>query len=189
MSSRVRVYRVRSPEGFEWALPIDEAYFETLHTLEAGSQPSMISEVELKLSKTDDRGRREKRALMPWLGSNLLLLRDEAIDTVGPLLSGYGSVFPVKCREARLAVFGAPLLEGALDEVASEPARFSDGGIMYMPRPMFHPHVVEKAGAFRVAEMERGPVYFTGELVDAILATGQTSGTDFVLLDDHGDQP
>ncbi|MGV8857607.1 hypothetical protein [Rhodoglobus sp.] len=64
--------------------------------------------------------------------------------------------------------------------------RFSDGGIMYMPQPIFHSDVVSGAGAFKLAEMPRGDLHLTGELVDAILATGQTSGTDFTLLFEEG---
>ena len=136
----------------------------------------------MHLLRADDRGRTRQHADMPLLTSNVLILRDEAIEAVGPLLTPHGELLPLRSPEARLALFRARQLSGALDEGRSDLVRFSSGRIMDLHAPMFHPSVVASAGAFVLAEMPRGHMYLTGELVDAIRGTGRTAGTDFRLV-------
>lgn len=186
MRRTVRIYRPTPPEGFEWALPVDDADFEVLQTLGVEPRATDLGDVEMYLLKVDDRGRAQRRASMPWLGSHVLVLRDEAIESVGPLLRSFGELVSVTSADARLAVFGAATLEGALDEERSEIVRFGSGRIMDLRAPVFRPEVVTDIGAFKLAEMPRGDLYLTGDLVDAIRGTGMTAGTDFKLVHDAG---
>jgi hypothetical protein len=134
----------------------------------------------------DDGGKPHLRADLPWLGSEAVVLRDEAIETVGSLLRPHGEILPLVCDEARLALFAAPVVAGALDEDRSELVRFGSGRIMVLRTPAFHVSALRGAAAFKLAEMPRGDLYLTDTLVDAIRATGLTAGTDFTLLYDQG---
>lgn len=178
-SAETAVYRTAPVDGFEWVRPVDAVHFETFHAVKARSAGGEWVPVEMGLIRTDDQGRPQRRADLPWLGSDVLVLRDEAIEAVGPLLLQSGELLPLACDEADLVVFSARLVEGALDEERSRIVRFPSGKILALPRPVFHDDVVSSARAFGLAEMPRGPIFLTQPLADAIRATGLSSGTDF----------
>lgn len=182
MASELRVYRPVPPEGYEWALPVDDATFERISRL--GVEPGGRSwkAPPFEILSADDGGNPVRRAEMPWYGSDVLVLRDAAIDVVGPLLADRGELLPLAIDDGRLWVFSAGLLAGALDDERSEMVRFDDGRIMELRRPVFRDEVISKAGAFKLSEMPRGQVFLTDELVKAIQATGHSSGTDFDLV-------
>jgi len=182
----LRVYRPEVPEGYEWAQPVNSSDFEAFRGVPGDDEPDW-STPEMTLLVTDERGKAQRFAHLPWLGSHVLVLRDEAIEAIGPLVAPHGQVLPLRASGARLAVFRPPLLAGALDEQASEVVRFSSGHIMDLRVPVFRPSVVASASAFVLAEMPRGSMYLSGELVDAILATGYSSGTDFRLVFEASD--
>ena len=152
-----------------------------------GDDESDWSAPEMTLLTADERGEAHRFAYLPWLGSHVLVLRDEAIEAIGPLVAPHGQVLPLRASGARLAVFRPPLLAGALDEQASEFARFSSRRIMDLRVPVFRPLVVASASTFVLAEMPRGNMYLSGELVDAILATGFSAGTEFRLVFEASD--
>ncbi len=119
---------------------------------------------------------------MPWLAADLLVLRDEAIDAVGPLLEPHGVLLPLECDEADLVMFSAGVREGVIDEARSELVRLDAGEIIYLPGPVFHADLLAGASAFRLAELPYGGTFFTSPLVDAIQRTGTTAGTNFELV-------
>lgn len=179
------VYRPTPTEGYEWVLPEEEADFETLLALEGHPQPAWRPRA-MKLLKVDDEDRPLRPAGMPWLGSHVLVLRDRAIDSIGPLLEPHGQLLPLVCPEARLVVFDAHVLSAVLDEERSDAVRFGSGRIMRLKTPVFRKDAIAEVGAFKVAEMPRGSVYLTPELVRAIVETGDSSGTSFIPADRAG---
>lgn len=180
----LRVYRPDVMEDYEWALPVDDANYELFRTVDDPGGPSWPTP-EMYLLRVVEVVKRLRRADMPWLGSNTLILRDAAIDTVGPLLSEFGQLLPLLCADARLVFFAADPLPGAIDIERSEIVRFKDGsGIMDIKRAVFNDEVVSGRGAFKLPEMPRGDVYLTEKLVSAIRATGHDSGTEFKLMYD-----
>ncbi|MDP5226314.1 MULTISPECIES: hypothetical protein [Arthrobacter] len=114
------------------------------------------------------------------MATDVLILRDDAIETIGPLLRPHGELLPLLCEEARLAVFSAPVVEGAVDLEKSDIVRFRDGGILRFRSTVFHEEVVGNLMAFKLSEKPRGKLYLTEPLVEAMLATGMTAGTNFV---------
>lgn len=183
MNTNVRVYRPTVPDGYEWAIPVEAGSSEILVT--AGREDGVPWAIpELHLLRVVDGSKQLRRAVLPWLGSFALVLRDEAIDTIGPLLSDYGQLLPLLSPDARLSLFAARLVPGAISLEKSEIVRSSDGEIMYFQRPVFNDEVIAEAGAFKLPEMPRGDVYFTERLVDAIRATGCDTGTKFELVYD-----
>lgn len=179
MTSNARIFRPSVPEGFEWAVPAESADFEVIRTLPERPLGAPWQSIHMTLLKVDDRGRPHQRADMPWLGSEALVLRDEAIETVGALLRPHGELLPLVCDDARLALFSAPVVVGVLDGDRSDIVRFGSGRIMALRAPAFHAAALGDTKAFKLAEMPRGDLYLAGELVDAIRATGMTAGTDF----------
>jgi hypothetical protein len=125
-----------------------------------------------------------KRAQMPWFGEHLLMLRDEAIDGVGPLLEPWGELLELDCPDARLVVFNPrTLLAGALDVERSDLRVLPSGNVGAIYWPVFNVEVVEGVGAFRVAEQQiAGELFLAGWLVEEILATGLTAGTSFIQV-------
>jgi hypothetical protein len=53
---------------------------------------------------------------------------------------------------------------------------------MDLRRAEFRTEMIAGAGALALTEMPRGDLYLTEDLVDSIRSTGQSAGTDFVLV-------
>jgi hypothetical protein len=121
------------------------------------------------------------RADLPWLGENVLVLRDAAIEAVGKCLQPHGELLPLECDDARLVLFSAPVKTGVLDESRSHLERFDSGRIMALRSPTFRLPALQGVAAFKLAEMPRGDLFLEGALVADIVATGLSAGTDFVL--------
>ena len=84
----------------------------------------------------------------------MLVLRDRAVDSIGPILEPHGQLLPLACAEARLVVFDAQVLPGVLDEERSELVRFGTGRIMKLKVPMFRSSYPQGAGAFEVGRLQ-----------------------------------
>lgn len=188
MTGDARIFRPSVPEGFEWAVPTDPAEFEVIRTLAERPAGAVWQPVHMTLLKLDDHGRPHRRADLPWLGADAIVLRDEAIETVGALLRPHGDLLPLLCDDARLALFAAPAVAGVLDEGRSDMVRFGSGRIMSLRAPVFRAAALGNTKAFKLAEMPRGDLFLAGQLVEAIRATGMTAGTDFtpVYMEDAG---
>lgn len=135
MTDLTRVYRPSVPEGFEWVVPTDSRDFEVLRALGERRPGDSWRPIRVTMVRVDDQGRAQARAEMPWLGSHALVLRDKAIESVGPILKRCGELLPLLCEEARVVLFSAPLVSGALNEDLSEMVRFGSGRIMALPAP------------------------------------------------------
>lgn len=181
MTTLTRVYRPVPEEGFEWALPLEDASFEVIRR--AQPDTARWAAPAMRLLHVDDDGTLLHWADMPWHGSHVLVLGDEAVDRVGPLLSAHGVCLPLTCDEARMAVFVARALVGGLDEDRSELVRFGSGRILDLKRPAFIASAIAQSAAFRLEEMLRGDLYLTDRIVDAIRATGLSGGTEFELVE------
>ncbi len=186
MTGTVRILRPSVPEGFEWALPTDEADWEVIWALAERKVGGPWTPIHMTLLKLDDYGRPQLRSDLPWLGSDVLVLRDEAIETVGEVLRPHGELLPLLCDEARLALFSAPVVQGALDEARSDIVRFGSGRIMALRAPAIREAALGGMWAFKLAEMPRGELYLTEQLVEAIRGTGMTAGTEFTVVSGEG---
>jgi hypothetical protein len=142
--------------------------------------------VEVELWRLSERGRPLKRADMPMdPSSRALFMRDGAVDVVGPLLAPHGELLGLSCPDARLVLFNPPTLAGVLDADRAEFVLFpSSGRIMAITKVMLHSAALAGVGAFRLAEDPRGRLYVASWLVDAVVATGMSSGTGFKLVFD-----
>ena len=127
---------------------------------------------------TQDEGEQFKRAAMPYCGSDGLVLRDEAIERIGPLLAPWGELLPFTCDEARLVYFRPAYHIDCLDHERSDIVRFpSTGRIMDVQHWAFREERIGNAPVFKVAEVPTLGTFYRSDFVAMIMATGDTSGT------------
>lgn len=174
-----RILQPAVAEGFEWALPVDEGDFEVFRSFDGRSRVASWEPIRMRLITVDDKGLSLRRAELPWLGEHVLILRDQAIESVGAVLARYGELLPLECAEARLAVFNATQILDAIDEERSDLIRFGSGRLMKIVHPVFR-EGIEETGVFKWGMDPVGPIYFARSVAERISATGHSAGTDFV---------
>lgn len=174
------LYSLGAPQGYEWALPADDADHKVLSRI-VDEQSVPRSPVRMELLRRDVGERRlRKKALMPSCGNSTgLILRDEAIDGVVPILEPLGFLAPLACADARLVFFTAAPVAKLLDLNASRITRLPNSG-----RIINVNHLVVRAeslGQHRVFKLAEWPVrlYFVSSLVAEIEATGLSVGMEF----------
>lgn len=181
----VRVYRPSVPEGFEWVFPLDEGDWEVFRSFDGSSRSSSWCPVRVRLGYSEE-GVEYRSATLPWMGSHVLVLKQEALDLVGQALGRWGEFLPLECDQAELFVFNPLRFVSALDEERSDVMRFGEGRIMRINKHVFDPGAIADVEIFKLEEMPRGSLYLTGPLVDLIERVGLV-GTDFELV--WGDDP
>jgi len=188
-----RICMLHPEKGHEWAFPLDNDDYEVFAELAGRRLGDSWKPVRMELLRWM-RGERplsgsfRRHADMPWIGSEVLLLRDEAVDVVGEILRPHGEVLPLDCGRARMAVFTASPVAGVLDHSRSSIERLSTGTIFRIRRPAFRLSVLGNVKAFALPEISRAcPLLFAGDLVDEIVSTGKTSGTVFVPVYEERD--
>ena len=180
------IFKIRSEEGCQWSFPVNDSDYEAFTTFSERQPGDSWKPVRMELPRwmrgeSPLSGSFRRRADMPWIGSEVLLLRDEAVDVVGEILRPHGEVLPLECGRARMAVFTASPVAGVLDHSRSSIERLSTGTIFRIRRPAFRLSVLGNVKAFTLPEISRAcPLLFAGDLVDEIVSTGKTSGTVFV---------
>jgi hypothetical protein len=180
--SRVEVFRPEVPEGFEWVrLDRDEDYRVLLDLDARPALPGWTPLAAHLLTRDDGTGRERRRAELPWLGRQALVLRDDAIDALGPLLEPFGELLPLACPDARLAIVHLTNVLDALDEERSELVRFGSGRIMTITRYELLADRLAAPQAFKLPQMPGGAMLLTGDLVERIEAAG-FAGTAFQLV-------
>ncbi|MBO1269294.1 hypothetical protein [Arthrobacter cavernae] len=174
------VYTTTASDGYEWVLPLDSTNHRLFRSL-SGSPAENWQAPEMYLLKSDE-GQQFAPAFLPWLASGLLVLRDEAIQSVGDLLKPYGELLPLRCAEADLALFNPLRAIDALNEEESTIVRFGSGKIMNIEKTVFHGDRLKGLGAFKLANYLQGKLYLSKALTMSIQETGYASGTDFKLV-------
>ena len=170
---------------YEWALPVRD---------EPGPNPLRIFTTEL-LAPTwspplvtllhEDEGVQLRRADFPWVGWNAIVMRPEAVAVVAPLVQGHAELLPLACEEADLALLHVTDERDALDEDASDIVRFPTGRILTVRRYGMRSAALEGARCFKLPQMATGPVFLTGDVIDAVQAAGLVGlGAELVWQDD-----
>jgi len=171
------VYVPGPMEGFEWVT------FEgpTYDLLADGAGQALAASWPTPRARlvSVDNGRPLSRAVMPWLGEHVIVLRDEAIETVGPVIAPYGELLGLRCHGAELVLFRSLTLVDALDEQRPEVVRFASGAIMSLERTVLRRNRVRGVGGFQLSEDPRGPMYLPGALVHRLMGSNLTNGTAF----------
>jgi hypothetical protein len=171
------------PRPYECAVvPEDEPngwdFYQAVRTLPRRQGP--WTPIPLEVVNPLD-GQQALRATIPcWLASkNVLVLRDEAIESVGSVLARHGELLPVDGRNARMVIFSAPLVADGLIEGESELHQSPGSIYVRLDRGVFDAGLIGELQAF-VVPVGRGYILFlTKGLVREIEATGDTAGVVF----------
>jgi hypothetical protein len=126
-------------------------------------------------------GQKALRATIPcWSASkNVLVLRDEAIESVGSVLARHGELLPVDGRNARMVLFSAPLVVDGLIEGESDLHQPPGSIYVRLDRGVFDAEPIGGLQAFVVPVGRGYNLLLTEELVREIEATGDTAGVVF----------
>lgn len=184
MSAAERVWRAGLPRlTYEWALipenePRSWEFAQAVRALpqrQAPWEPFPVEVVSPRESET------ALRAKIPfWSGSrNVLVLRDEAIESVGAVLERHGELLPLEGRNARLVMFTGPLVSDALREDESELHRSPGSIYVRLDRGVFRADRVGDLKAFVVPVGRGYDLILSDGLVQELEATGDTAGVVF----------
>lgn len=170
---------------YEWALPVlDEPSPNPLriHTTELLAptwSPPLVTLLH------EDEGVQLRPADFPWVGGNAIVMRPQAVAVVAPLVQGHAELLPLACEEADLVLLHVTDERDALDEDASDIVRFPTGRILTVRRYGMRSAALEGARCFKLPQMATGPVFLSGDVVDAIEAAGLVGlGAQLVWQDD-----
>ncbi|MFG1793596.1 imm11 family protein [Nocardia sp. NPDC049149] len=168
----MRIYVGAPRAGFEWAMPVDSD--DTFEHLTFAGVPKADSWRTVQMESIREDGN-EKPSDFPWFLSATLVLKDRAIDVLGPVLAEFGELLPAQFPDARLAVFNVLNVVDALDESAAKIARFSSGEIMMIESHAFHPDRIPPRAVFKIPQqLYNGEIFYTDEIVREIEASGFT---------------
>jgi hypothetical protein len=166
------IYKAAPPEGFEWALPVDDRDFEMFATFDGTRRESTWRPVRVGLLHDDEGGGARETSDFPWLGSYVLVLRPRAVDSLGSILRSAGELLPLACDEADLWVLNHLHIVDALDENGSDIVRFSTGRVMTVERWSLNLDRLGSEAIFKVPQLMRGPLLFNESFVEAVAAAG-----------------
>jgi len=164
--------------GYQWLLADDDGDYQRLQAIADHRPGEAWQPPPMHLLDRDDDGTRLRQADLPWLLSATLALTPAASSGLRPLLEPYGEFLPVSGTAAGIELFNCTAWTDALDEDASELARFSDGRIMRIRSAVLTPAAFAEAEVVRLRQTPTGPLYFAAPLVERIAALGLT-GTVF----------
>lgn len=172
----VRIYEFQVQDGYEWALPVADDDFEILRSFDGSARERGWRAIQMELVREDE-GHRFLPSDMPWLGGDAPILKQKAVDALGPVLTKNGELLPLACDEAKLWVFNATTIRDALDLDHSDLVKFSSARIMDVTSYVFRPDRLGEVYAFRVPQLDS--VFVTGEVVERSAAL---TGVGFKLL-------
>jgi hypothetical protein len=183
----VKIFEAYPPsDDYEWLTLVDEIDFDKFQELDERSVADTWTPLKATLIQDEAIGKAgRKKADLPWFLSNALVLRDDAIDALGPVLEPYGELLPLDLRGARLAAFHATNLIDALDEEYSEIVRFDSGRVMSIEKYSFKAGVIRQSEVFVIPQYVSSAIYLTDSIVNEIESLG-LSGTAFRYLADVG---
>jgi hypothetical protein len=172
------VYVAAPQQGYQWLLADDDQDYERLHALATHRPGEAWASLPMHVLDRDGDGTPLQPADLPWLVSTTLAVAPAALPTIRPLLEPYGEFLPVSGSAIGCHLFNCTSWTDALDEEASELARFSDGRIMRIRTVILRAGAFQQAEVVRLKQTPRGPLYFSEALVRRITALKLT-GTQF----------
>jgi hypothetical protein len=164
------LFEPRVCPGFEWVLPVDNADYEYLWSLDGTPKREGWHSMVVSRLTADGEGQAYAESDFPWLGEHVLILRPRAVAVLEPALRSCGELLPLTCPDAELWLFNALTVADALDEAASSIVRFDDGDILGVERYAFRPDRLPDAPIFKVPQLLRGPLFLTDDFVEQIRA-------------------
>ncbi|WP_038490990.1 imm11 family protein [Collimonas arenae] len=165
MASVMKIFSIVPENGYELCHPIEQDGFENFNAKINGMRRAADWQpIAVKIIQEDE----DVKLLTsdaPWLGSHALILRENAVIALRPLLMEFGELLPLTCDKADLVVFNPTSVLNAVDEDASSITRFSNGRIMHISRYAFFPEVVYGADIFKISNLRVSPTFVSQRFV------------------------
>ena len=115
----------------------------------------------------------------PWLGSQTLVLKDDAVRALQPIWEANGELLPVRCADAALHVFNATRVIDGLDESAAELVRFRDSErVMRITKYAFHSEALRDVDCFKIPQFRVSPLFLSERFVD-LWSAARLRGLEF----------
>jgi hypothetical protein len=174
----MKIYTAIGREAFELCPPVYQSDFHQITALIDGTERQRNwRPIKVRLNK-QDQGRHFRDSDSPWLGSDALIFRRTAADSLRPVLEAHGELLPLACSAADLLIYNPTQVLDALDESASDLHRFSNGEIMMVTRYVFRPEVIGKSQIFKISRLRVSSTFVQQSFVDQWKASG-LRGLDF----------
>ena len=115
----------------------------------------------------------------PWLGSQTLVLKDDAVRALQPIWEANGELLPVRCADAALHVFNATRVIDGLDESAAELVRFRNSErVMRITKYAFHSEALRDVDCFKIPQFRASPLFLSERFVD-LWSAARLRGLEF----------
>jgi hypothetical protein len=177
----MQIFEVNGSEGCELCHPVDPKDFETV-TLLCNGQPRRHEWVPLRFHCVrKDEGKILRRCDSPWLGDDVLVVRETVVSCLGDLLNEYGELLPLDVPGESLWLFNATRVIDCLDHEQTQVTRFSSGRLMSIDRHVFRPEAIAGVMIFKIPDLRSSSLYFARDFVELWRDTKLT-GLDFDLV-------
>ncbi len=155
------IYKTEMAGGYVWVVCKDPRDWDVFLALDGSPQGESWKRPMVKLGPADAQAE-GRRAHFPWLGSQALVMRNEAIVALREILEANGELLPLQTNNGSvLFAFNARKID-ALDEEASDLERFpSSGRIMEIRRHAFTESAIGDLDIFRLPS--RGSATYVNE--------------------------
>ncbi|GAB2792418.1 hypothetical protein [Amycolatopsis magusensis] len=180
----MRIYRMDPPGDCHWVTPVDPADNDRL---EYDSAPLAEQWSPIEMQLVDGKGY-QRMTSFPWHLNRLLMLRDDAIGALGPVLADYGELLPLDCPGMELNVFRNLVTADVLDEENSAIKYFEpEHELWEVNSYAFRADRLDGLMIFRTTSWPDGPLLFTDPMIDEFERTGLGHLDFFALWDpEHG---
>ena len=149
----------------ELCQPVEEADFETLHTLINGKRRrKKWRPVAMKVINRD-RGKTLAYSDSPWWMSNALIFRPAAVEKLESILLENGELLPVGGSAAGLSIWNPTNVIDALDRKRSEIWTFDDGRLMHVVRYAFRSRPLKNLDVFKIPDFRVSPTFVSERFV------------------------
>jgi hypothetical protein len=144
----MRIYIPTAVEGVEWIGLRDPDQWETFYAL-CGPVGSGWRAPQMQFIEEQENLTARQYSDFPWCLHNVLVVRDQALPLLRPILEQYGEILPLLCEEP-VWLFNTTNIIDALDEERSTIARFTDGAVLAIEKHAFRSDAIGDAEIFRL---------------------------------------
>ena len=185
MSDYIRIFRpMPTGQQYEWVVvedgPSSWQMGQAIFWSPARRPGDVWPSVRMDLV-TEIHGRRALRAKVPWEGNQTLVLRDEAIDSLSPILAAEGELLPLECDSARLIMFTAGRApdESIVEERSRLPRKSPLAEHFEIEHIVLDGALLRGRRAFEIHNGLSFQLLLQEDLVAELEATGDTDGISF----------
>jgi hypothetical protein len=165
-------------EGYEWVNCVNDADYEVFVKFDGSPRVAQWKPVLVRRVQADEH-HEFMPSDFPWLGSDALVMRRRAVESLQDILDAHGETLPLATEDGtELFVFNARIVD-ALDETRSSVMKFpGTNRIMRIKQVAFIASAVRGLDIFRLPH-RASSTYVSDRFVDRFNATGLV-GLEFI---------